>query len=431
MLDQINVPNSNRVFVVTYRLLVLTVMLALFNNLHVTARQARGSVIAPAGVRAVWVRPFINADEATRRSPESGRAFIRAELQRIKHAGFNTVYVESFFDGYTIYPSRVAVQRPLELKYGNAVRDARGRLAGWDVLQTYMNEGRALGLSIHAWFEVFFAWNTGLGDTSRSPIFGAHPEWLALDAKGSPLVRAEAEGAHHEVSKIFMSPSNKEVRAFLVKLVREIAARYPLDGIQFDYIRYPTHTPDADFDYSADALRQFRRDTGLNAKKLSASATPREWARWQAWKTGQVTEAVAELSAAIRSTRPKMIISAAVFPDFATDLRAKMQDTREWSRRKLVDALLPMLYSTDYMRVDSWAREFREGIGHETRVYPALYIGHFYNAQTGAIDARYLALRDKYNFDGVGLFAAQLLNDDLADNLAHGVFEVGANKPLK
>ena len=392
---------------------------------------ALGEAKAPAGVRAVWVRPFINADEATRRSATTGRAFIRAELERIERGGFNTVYVESFFDGYTIYPSRVATQRPLEIKYGMASRDERGRVMAWDVLQTYLDEGRSLGLSIHAWFEVFFVWHTGLGDVSRSPIFGAHPEWLALDAKGSPLVRAEAEGAQGEISKVFMSPSHQGVRKFLIELVREIASRYQLDGIQLDYIRYPTHTPGAEFDYSADALQQFRRDTGLDAKKLSPSATPREWLRWQQWKTAQVTETVRELAQAIRATRSRMIISAAVFPGFEEDLRIKMQDTREWARRGYVDALLPMLYSKDYARVDAWAREFREGISRRTRIYPALYIGHFYDAGKQTLDQRYLALQRKYDFDGIGLFAAQLLTDDLITKLAGGAFAAAPVTPSK
>ncbi len=118
-----------------------------------------------------------------------------------------------------------------------------------------------------------------------------------------------------------------------------------------------------------------------------------------------------------------MIISAAVFPGFEEDLRIKMQDTRAWAREGLVDALLPMLYSTNFERVDAWAREFRAGIDRRTRVYPALYIGHFYDAKTRRIDQRYLSLESRYGFDGVGLFAAQMLTDDLIKQLAAGAFD--------
>jgi hypothetical protein len=44
----------------------------------------------------------------TRKDAGKGREFIRRELEKIKRAGLNTVYLEAFWDGYTIYPSRVA-----------------------------------------------------------------------------------------------------------------------------------------------------------------------------------------------------------------------------------------------------------------------------------------------------------------------------------
>ncbi|MDQ3179754.1 MAG: hypothetical protein M3Q33_04465, partial [Acidobacteriota bacterium] len=87
--------------------------------------------VAQAQMKAIWVRPFINADVETRKDAAKGREFIRKELSRIKRANLNTVYLESFWDGYAIYPSKFAPQRPLNINYG--VADERGK--GWDVLQ--------------------------------------------------------------------------------------------------------------------------------------------------------------------------------------------------------------------------------------------------------------------------------------------------------
>jgi uncharacterized lipoprotein YddW (UPF0748 family) len=387
-------------------------------SIPVVTLAEQGRRLAPAGVRAVWLRPLIGANVEVRRSPQNARVFIRAELAKIKRAGFDTVYVESYFDGYTIYPSAVATQRPLSMTYGVATRDDHGRVQTWDVLNTYLTEGRRIGLSMHGWFQVFYAWHTGLGDVSNSPIFGPHPEWLALDASGSPMVRAEPEGSRGEISKIFMSPSNRGARAYLIRLVGELAKHYPnLDGIQLDFIRYPSHelTP---FDYSADALRQFTQATGLDARQISSDKTPREWARWQEWKAEQVTATVRALSRTIRSVRPQMIISAAVYPGFQEDLRLKMQDTRKWARLGLIDVLLPMLYGRDIERLDAWAREFRAGVDQRTRIYPALFIGDFYEPKSNRLDNRYLSLSERHGFDGIGLFAAQFVTDELATELS-------------
>ncbi len=328
------------------------------------------SFSARAQERAIWVRPFIGALEDTRKDSAKGREFIRAELQKIKRAKLNTIYLEAFWDGYTIYPSKFASQRPLNINYG--VADERGK--GWDVLQVYVEEAAKLDIKIHAWLHVFHQWNTNLGGLEKSPIFSKHADWAMLDAKGAPLVVSEAEGANRDIFKVFMSPSNGEVRKYLREIVGEISKNYPrLGGIQWDYIRYPLQTPESPFDYSPLTLAAFQKETSLDAKKLDAKQTPKEWRVWQDWKS--------------------------------------------WAKEGYVDALLPMLYSRDFNRVELWAKAFRADVSPKTKIYPALFIGHFYDAKEKTFDARYLDLQTKYKFDGFGLFAAQSLTDDLIERL--------------
>jgi uncharacterized lipoprotein YddW (UPF0748 family) len=365
---------------------------------------------AQAQMRAVWVRPFVGADQQVRRSPELGREFIRQELEKINRAGLNTVYLEAFWDGYSIYPSRIVPQRPLSIAYGTA-EDGK---PAWDVLQTYLDEAAKLNIKIHAWLHVFHQWNSNLGGLEKSPIFSKHPDWAMLDFSGSPLVKSEAEGANRDIYKVFLSPSNPAARKYLRSVVAELAAKYPqIGGVQWDYIRYPLHTPEIQFDYSRDALARFKKDTGLDAQKLS----PAEWKIWQEWKTRQVTETVKELAAIVRSKQPKWEISAAVYPGFDENLRSKMQDSRNWARASDIDALLPMLYSADFAQIEFWSREFRADVLPKTKVYPALLIGNFYDAKSKRFDARYLDLADKFNFNGFALFAAQNLTDDLIEKL--------------
>jgi uncharacterized lipoprotein YddW (UPF0748 family) len=359
---------------------------------------------APANVRAVWVRPLMGVKRGEREDAAKGKAHIRAELERLKRGGFNTIYVESIFHGFTMYPSKVLPQRPLDFESG----------AEWNVLQTYLDEGQRLNLSIHAWVHVFFFWHTGQGAWQSSPVLAKHPDWLQLDKNGSPLVESEAEGAQREFKKVFVSPSHPEVRAFLRQALKELATNYPaLGGAQLDYIRYPLHWPQTPFDYSPDTLRRFKEETKLDAAKLA----PQDAQKWQDWKTKQVTDAVRDFSETLRGVNPKLIISAAVFPGFAENLRVKMQDSQDWARRGYVDALLPMAYSRDFAKVENWCKEFRAGVPRNIRVYPALYVGHFYDANAKTLDTRYLELPAKLKMDGVGLFAAQLVTDDLMARL--------------
>jgi uncharacterized lipoprotein YddW (UPF0748 family) len=375
---------------------------------------------ANAQVKAVWVRPFINAGEETRKNPIQGRAAIRAELERIKRANLNTVYLESFWDGYTTYPSKYAPQRPLSIPYGVARKNEAGQNETWDVLKVYIEEGAKLDLKIHAWFHVFHQWNTNLGGLDKSPIFKQYPEWAMLDVNNSPLVTLEAEGEKRDIYKVFMSPSHPQVRKFLRQIVAEIADKYPqLGGIQWDYIRYPLQSSEKPFDYNPLTLAQFKKETKIDAAKISPEKNPREWRIWQDWKTRQVTEVVKELGEVVRKKQPRWEISAAVFPDIEQNLRVKQQDWKTWAQKGYIDALLPMVYSPNFSKVENWAKDFQKELkGTKTRVYPALFIGHFYNEKSKLYDENYLNLETKLKFDGFGVFAAQSLTDDLIERLA-------------
>jgi uncharacterized lipoprotein YddW (UPF0748 family) len=258
-----------------------------------------------------------------------------------------------------------------------------------------------------------------LGGLEKSPIFSKNPDWAILDSANSPLIKSEAEGANRDIYKVFISPSNPKVRKYLRDIVSELTEKYSkLGGVQWDYIRYPLHTPEAPFDYNPATLAQFQKETNLDARKLSAKETQKEWRIWQDWKTKQVTETVRELAKIVRKKQPNWEISAAVFADIEQNLRVKMQDWKGWAEQGYVDALLPMLYSKDYKRVEGWAKDFRRDVPAKTKIYPALFIGHFYESSDKRLDERYLDLQTKFKFDGVAFFAAQSLTTDLIEKLS-------------
>jgi uncharacterized lipoprotein YddW (UPF0748 family) len=366
-----------------------------------------------AQTKAVWIRPFVSADFKTRKDPVEARKYIKAELERMKRAGFDTVFLETFWDGYTIYPSKVVPQRPLSIAYGVARKDEAGQDETYDPLRFYLDEAEKLGISVHSWMHIFHQWNTNLGDISKSPIFSRYPEWMVLDNKGSHLVVSEAEGANRDIFKVFMSPSHAGVRKLLVAVMREMVEKYPdLGGVQLDYIRYPLHYPETPFDYSADAQAQFTKDTGLDAKSLK---TGDEQRKWQDWKTLKVTEVVKLLSDEVKKKQPAWEISVAVFPGFENTLKVKMQDSRDWANKGYIDAFYPMCYSPNFDTVEKWAKEFRTDIKPPMKVFLTLYVTHFY--KDGKLDERFLNLEKKYGYTGLAIFASQLLTDDLAERL--------------
>lgn len=353
----------------------------------------------------------MGANEEDRAREKNARDFIRRELEKISRAQLDTIFVETLWDGYTIYPSKYAEQRPLRISYGTAKKSEKN----FDVLKIYLEEAARLNIKVHAWLHIFHQWNTNLGDVSKSPLFSKHPEWAALDQAASPYVKSEAEGANGEIYKVFLSPSNENARRWLENIVRELAENYPeLTGAQWDYIRYPLHDSGQEFDFSPVALEKFRRETKLDARNLRDDKKRRAW---QDWKTEQVTVTVQSFNEIVRQKRPGWEISVAVFPGFENTLRVKMQDSRSWAQKGYINAIYPMLYSPKFETVENWAREFRREIALPTKVNATFFISHFYDAQTKTLDERYLQIKNKYGYDGIAFFAAQLLTDDLIEKL--------------
>ena len=84
-------------------------------------------------------------------------------------------------------------------------------------------------------------------DLARSTCAAPHISApLALDARAN---RRTIEG-------LYLSPISRAAQDHTVGVVREIAERYPIDGIHLDYVRYPNE----EFDYSRDSLAAFRQN---------------------------------------------------------------------------------------------------------------------------------------------------------------------------
>jgi uncharacterized lipoprotein YddW (UPF0748 family) len=138
-------------------------------------------------------------------------------------------------------------------------------------------------------------------------------------------------------------------------VAREIVARYPVDGVHLDYVRYPRE----DFDYSAAALRDFRAsvlpdldsaererlDRRLPAEPLIyADAFP---VRWANFRRSRLTSLVMRLRTAVKAERPNVLLTAAVVPDATEAASRRLQDWSQWTQTGLLDAVCPMAYAAD------------------------------------------------------------------------------------
>ena len=81
-----------------------------------------------------------------------------------------------------------------------------------------------------------------------------------------------AKARSDRVEGVFLSPVHKGAVDHVTRVIGDIASRYAVDGIHLDYIRFPND----EFDYSVEALDEFRSDINFEALGApSAVSIPR------------------------------------------------------------------------------------------------------------------------------------------------------------
>jgi uncharacterized lipoprotein YddW (UPF0748 family) len=355
--------------------------------------------------RGVWVRPT-----------ETTRAAIAATLDQLKSTGVNLVYLETFYHGYTIFPSTTAA------RYGIAAQ--RPQFEGIDPLQVWVEEAHARGIELHAWVENFYVGNDVLG--GPGPILSVHPEWAAVEredvGESGPQPAAEESGYY------FLDPAIPGARQYLIELYTEMLGRYEIDGLHLDYIRYPVSLPvEHSFSYSDYSRQAFEEEYGVDPYTITPEQDPDLWGQWVAWRQNNVTSFVGQVREAIDTTRPAVALSAAVFPDPFESQVKKLQNWELWARRGWMDFLAGMSFGRTPEAVAADTTSMLEAVGDEALIYTGIYSpyhGLAPETMIGQIEAIRAA-----GGHGISLFDWAHLSAEQSEALSEGPFREDADAP--
>jgi uncharacterized lipoprotein YddW (UPF0748 family) len=298
----------------------------------------------PGEVRAMWIV----------RDTLTSPARIKNAVALAKKHGFNTLFVQVRGRGDAYYESR---WEPRAEQLADQPRD-------FDPLALVIDEGHRTGLQVHAWLNTFFVWHQQRRPYSALHVVNRHPEWLVADKQGRVRL---TEGKDREGA--FLDPAHPGVREHTKNVFLDVATRYAVDGIHFDYVRFPCE--DYSFsDYSLQAFRAYLlpRLTPAQAAYLDSRRAQNRLAwyqankgEWRAWRQSLVTETVRSVYEEAHRLRPEIIVSAAVFPNYEVALLDKGQAWRDWLRAGVLDAVCPMSYNKSTPFV---AAQIRAAVAH-------------------------------------------------------------------
>lgn len=298
--------------------------------------------------RALWVT------RTTLASPDS----IRQMVASAKAGGFNTLLVQ--------------VRGRGDAYYTGTLEPRAAELAGkpaFDPLATVLQDAHAAGLKVHAWVAVNLVSSAVTLPASRDHIIYRAPEWLMVPKElaaemkkinlRSPAYLGRlarwSRANNTQVEGLYVSPLHPGAQDHTVAVIAEIAAKYAVDGIHLDYVRFPSD----EFDYSPAAMEQFKSSImpDLNDKQKRDAATreaidPAAYpnlypGRWSDFRRARLTSLVIKIRTAVKAARPGTIVSAAVVPDAQVAFDNRLQDWRGWVDQSLLDVICPMAYTTD------------------------------------------------------------------------------------
>lgn len=290
-------------------------------------------------IRSVWVTRF------DYRSP----ADVARIMENSASLGFNVVFFQVRGNGTVFYRSDI---EPWAWELTGDDPSTTGRDPGWDPLATAIREAHARGIELHAYVNIFPAWRTQKYPPRTSgQLWWEHPDWFMADAAGRRMIpRDQSVDSTVGDWYSFISPGVPEVQDYLASVFAELAARYPIDGLHYDYVRYPHEIEEVhpeyraradslgNWSYDAVSLARFSRETGVAAPDADPAA-------WRDWRVAQVSETVRKIHAAVSAARPGVIFTASVMPDPKDARATKYQDYTTWLERGWLDGVVTMNYT--------------------------------------------------------------------------------------
>ena len=256
-------------------------------------------------------------------------------MKILQEARVTDLFVNVAGAGFAHYPSDVLPRSKTFAEEG-------------DQLKACIEAAKGTGIRVHAWILCFTATRTT-------------PDRLRLFASRGYLLKDRSTGRDSE----YLDPSNPQVREYIFSAISELQAKYAVDGIHLDFVRW----------YE-------------KAKKPANAA-------------GIITRFVADARKKVRL--PKWL-TAAVLGKYPACVESVGQDWTLWLDAQIVDYAVPMDYTGDLAKFETFVVQHASVKSHAARIIAG--IGVTANeSRLGPVDViNEINIARKHNLAGVALF---------------------------
>ena len=275
----------------------------------------------------------------------SSRREISKLVDLAKEAGTDIIFIQVLRAHRAWFASKIADSSPYVFCF---------RSLSEDPLRLLIKQAHEKGLKVYAWMNLL--------------SLSANKEAFILKKYGADILtrnrhKKDTIKDYQIDHQYFLEPGDLRVRKELVSLVEEVLLDYPdLDGLLFDYIRYPDVNPD--YGYTEMNMERFQKATGLKQIEKDSLA-------WKDWKREQVDELLEQLVRKARALRPHIQIGATGCAPYVRAYHEAFQNWPGWVNRDVVDFVFLMSYPAN-------EQDFRKDIQEakkRVRDFKKVYVG--------------------------------------------------------
>jgi uncharacterized lipoprotein YddW (UPF0748 family) len=339
-----------RIFIFT-SLLFVTMIACVSRQTVVKPLRITEKTTASLFRQGLWIRAVSTA------SPEA----ISRIIEVVNQMKITDVFVQVVVGGYAYYNSNL-------LPRSQYLSEISGQ--DYDPLDSLTRVFADTPVRIHAWVNVLLYWSLSEPPESPNHILYTHPDWFIHDVNRVSMANySYTQWKNMHLEGLYLDPENPEVVSFIQKICAEIAARYPVDGIHLDFIRYPGviwGLPDND-EAAVLAGIDANTVTWCNLVRYGRLDFIERWLVWRAWRMTRdrqwnIAKIVNGIGRTVAShaLRKDCQLSAAVFANPALFRYSFAQNWTEWERA----AFFPVVMSytpdiklfTDYLKFTMFHR---------------------------------------------------------------------------
>ena len=274
------------------------------------------------------------------------RRAIQELVEFSKKSGIKTLFVQVYRANRAWFRSEFADDTPYE---------ASLEAVGEDPLDLLIRQAHGAGIEVHAWLNLL-----SLSANAEAPFLKKYgPEILTRNRDEKKSLED-----YKIDDQLFLEAGDPRVVGDLSLIVEELVRAYPnLDGLQFDYIRYPDWHPD--YGWTKINVVRFKKETGRDPRGFKDIV-------WENWKRSQVTTLLETLAKKARQIHPAVQVSTTALAPYSRAYFEGDQDWKSWLEKGTVDFITLMGYATDSGEFERRIADAKKTLGSLEKVNLAI-----------------------------------------------------------